>query len=117
QAVEIIQDNARQTIKINQTSPIHIKWPHAKDSFALGIVLKGGQRVQLVEEMGQWSMIKFLMKHSKSSSNPKVRIVRIDHPAYPVELEFETQANMHPLSAAVQSFFQVPEHIAIQTNH
>ena len=117
QAVEIIQDNARQTIKINQTSPIHIKWPHAKDSFALAVVLKGGQRVQLVEEMGQWSMIKFLMKHSKPSSNPKVRIVRIDHPAYPVELEFETQSNMHPLSAAVQSFFQVPDHIAVQTNH
>lgn len=116
QAIEITQDHARQQIKPGQTSPVHIKWPHAKERFGLAIVLKGGQRVQLVEEEGEWGMIKFLMKHSPDSNNKKSRIINIKHSAYPVELEFETQANMHPLSASLNSFFQVPKEITATKN-
>jgi type VI protein secretion system component VasK len=116
QAIEITQDHARQQIKPGQTSPVHVKWPHAKERFGLAIVLKSGQRVQLVEEEGEWGMIKFLMKHSHANNNKKSRIINVKHTAYPVELEFETQASMHPLSASLNSFFQVPEDIAITKN-
>ena len=111
ESIDIIQDNSKQTLLVKQTSPIHIKWPHAKERFALAIKLKNGESVTLAQESGDWAMVKFLMMNDIKSPNERSKIIKIKHYNHHVELEFESQNTMTPLSANMQSFFQVPENI------
>ena len=106
--IHIIQDHSQQTINPQQTAPIHIKWPHAQDKFAVSVLLNNGETVVLAQENGPWSMINFLDKATKGSTSKKNRILKFSHYENTVELEFESQNNVTPLSATLDSFFQLP---------
>ena len=64
--IEIEQDHQTQIINTQQTTPIHIKWPHAQDTFALSVHLKNGQKIKMAQENGPWGMIKFLSQSRKT---------------------------------------------------
>ena len=81
---------------------------HAQDKFAVSVLLNNGETVVLAQENGPWSMINFLDKATKGSTSKKNRILKFSHYENTVELEFESQNNVTPLSATLDSFFQLP---------
>lgn len=106
--IHIVQDQSQQTLNPQQTTPIHIKWPHAQDKFALSVTLENGENVVLAQENGPWSMLRFLDKFTNGSTSKKHRILKFSHYDHAVELEFESQNSVTPLSATLESFLQVP---------
>ncbi|MEC8882607.1 MAG: type VI secretion protein IcmF/TssM N-terminal domain-containing protein [Pseudomonadota bacterium] len=115
-SIQIIQDSNTQTLNTTQASPIHIKWPYANEAFTISMTLENGQNVKLTTETGPWSMIKFLKKSSQKNNRAKKHILKLEHYQHHLELEFDSQNAINPLSVDINRILTPPETLAQNAN-
>ncbi|GEM_PF-6575363 len=111
QSVEIVQDGNKQVIQTKQTKPIHIKWPHANEYFEIAVNLTSGERSVLLKEQGAWSMVRLLNRTSNDDQSRRSHLLNLRNLDLSLDLEFESQNIVTPLSSKMQNFFQVPDKI------
>ena len=116
-SIQIIQDSNTQTLNTIQASPIHIKWPFANETFTISMTLENGQSVQLTTETGPWSMIKFLKKSSQKNNRTKKHILKLENYQHHLELEFDSQNAINPLSVDINRILTPPENLINNQNN